>query len=222
MSGNGTRFSARGELKVECCIAANYAAGSRFTKILLRGRKVTAHRKWLKRPTASRRFRAKRSLNNSAGSIRRRSGSGWRSCSGIEGCCQLGEGRIIPGIPDLASVPDARVIFGRVDCDGRTQRHDFDDEPATTAFVRACVVGEGATLRVCRKQALSAEEDHALRRAFGRLATQELARRVGHISIRRSGRDHRFRVMLPPSIRYACIRTSSQMTGGEPTVGKLA
>jgi hypothetical protein len=32
---------------------------------------------------------------------------------------------------------NARVTFGRIGCQGRTQRHDFDDEAATSAFIRA-------------------------------------------------------------------------------------
>jgi predicted DNA-binding WGR domain protein len=40
---------------------------------------------------------------------------------------------------DLFGRWNARVTFGRIGCDGRTQHHDFDSESATTAFVRACL-----------------------------------------------------------------------------------
>ncbi len=44
---------------------------------------------------------------------------------------------------DLFGRWNARVTFGRIGCDGRTQRHDFDTEAATTAFVRACLRRRG-------------------------------------------------------------------------------
>jgi predicted DNA-binding WGR domain protein len=44
---------------------------------------------------------------------------------------------------DLFGRWNARVTFGRIGCDGRTQRHDFDSEAATAAFVRACLRRRG-------------------------------------------------------------------------------
>jgi predicted DNA-binding WGR domain protein len=48
---------------------------------------------------------------------------------------------------DLFGRWNARVTFGRIGCDGRTQRHDFDSEAATTAFVRACLRRRGTAER---------------------------------------------------------------------------
>jgi len=47
---------------------------------------------------------------------------------------------------DLFGRWNARVTFGRIGCDGRTKRHDFDETAATTAFVRACLRGRGAAV----------------------------------------------------------------------------
>lgn len=44
---------------------------------------------------------------------------------------------------DLFGHWNARVTFGRIGCLGRTQRHDFDDEAATCAFIRACLRRRG-------------------------------------------------------------------------------
>lgn len=51
---------------------------------------------------------------------------------------------------------NTRVTFDRIGCDGRTQRHDFDSEAATTAF-RA---GLPTPARHCRKSALHSLQDY--------------------------------------------------------------
>jgi predicted DNA-binding WGR domain protein len=48
---------------------------------------------------------------------------------------------------DLFGRWNALVTFGRIGCDGRTQRHDFDSERATIAFVRACLRRRGTAER---------------------------------------------------------------------------
>ncbi|MGH7041154.1 MAG: hypothetical protein ACREFY_03365, partial [Acetobacteraceae bacterium] len=38
---------------------------------------------------------------------------------------------------------NTRVTFGRIGCEGRTRRHDFESEADATAFIRACLRRRG-------------------------------------------------------------------------------